>query len=288
MTTMEAPRTSRPAMPSARGITVRIDEIEIPATARPYNASAVVELSNSIAAIGLQSAPTLVERDGKYRLVAGRHRLEAMKILRHESVFARVVDFDDIAARLWTLSENLHRNELSALERSEAIAEYAQLWENRRRSSEYEHKGVQIAHPEAQPVQVAHPERRYEQRGDSLAARNLGVSRYDLRRAKVVAALADETKTEAETLGLADSQAALIAAAKKPTSPEQITVLREIAERGRVVQPTAPYLKNLENLSGGEFARWIKITTPKRSSASHFDARNGCGDPNRGIKGNAQ
>src|SRR5450631_4138606 len=163
MTTMEAPRTSRPAMPSARGITVRIDEIEIPATARPYNASAVVELSNSIAAIGLQSAPTLVERDGKYRLVAGRHRLEAMKILRHESVFARVVDFDDIAARLWTLSENLHRNELSALERSEAIAEYAQLWENRRRSSEYEHKGVQIAHPEAQPVQVAHPERRYEQ-----------------------------------------------------------------------------------------------------------------------------
>ena len=62
----------------ARGVTVRIDAIEIPSTTRPYNATAVVDLSRSIAAIGLQSAPTVVEREGRFVLIAGRHRIEAL------------------------------------------------------------------------------------------------------------------------------------------------------------------------------------------------------------------
>ena len=74
----------------------------------------------SIAAIGLQSAPTVVERDGRYLLVAGRHRLEALKLLGVESVLVRVVDFDDVEARMWTIRENLHRAELTVLQRSRA------------------------------------------------------------------------------------------------------------------------------------------------------------------------
>jgi uncharacterized ParB-like nuclease family protein len=271
MTTMEAPRTSRPAMPSARGITVRIDEIEIPATARPYNASAVVDLSNSIAAIGLQSAPTLVERDGKFRLVAGRHRLEAMKVLGHENIFARVVNFDDIEARLWSISENLHRAELTVVQRSEQVAEFAELIKHRRppglvqaapdRTGEV---SAQLTHPEAKPVQVAHVSGgRGNEGGDSLAARKLGISREDVHRAQTVASLPEETKQAARDLGLDDNQSALLAAAKKPTGAAQIAELTSIAERGRVAPPTAPSLKNLENISGGELARWIKITTPR-------------------------
>ena len=97
----------------AKGVTLRLDAIEIPSTTRPYNASSVVDLKQSIAAIGLQSAPTVIERDGRYLLVAGRHRLEALKLLGVESVLVRVVDFDDVEARMWTISENLHRAELT-------------------------------------------------------------------------------------------------------------------------------------------------------------------------------
>src|ERR1700722_16007872 len=69
---------------SAKGLTLRLSQIEIPPAAPPYNATAVVELSRSIAAIGLQSAPTVIEREGRFILVAGRHRIEAQDASRRE------------------------------------------------------------------------------------------------------------------------------------------------------------------------------------------------------------
>lgn len=96
----------QPVSRQAKGVSLRLNQIEIPAAARPYNANAVLDLSRSIAAIGLQSAPTVVERDGQFVLVAGRHRIEALKLLGIESVLVCVVDFDDVEARMWTISEN--------------------------------------------------------------------------------------------------------------------------------------------------------------------------------------
>ena len=115
--------SAAPMSAPARGVTVRLDAIEIPSTTRPYNATAVVELSRSIAAIGLQSAPTVIERGRGYLLVAGRHRIEALKLLGRETVFARLADMDDLQARIWTISEKLHRAELPALQRAEQMAE---------------------------------------------------------------------------------------------------------------------------------------------------------------------
>jgi ParB-like chromosome segregation protein Spo0J len=107
-----APITT-PISRSAKGLTLRLSQIEIPPTARPYNATAVAELSRSIAAIGLQSAPTVIERDGRFVLVAGRHRVEALKLLGVPTVLVRCVDFDDVEARMWTISENCDRQTTS-------------------------------------------------------------------------------------------------------------------------------------------------------------------------------
>ncbi len=52
-------------------------------------------LKASIQAIGLQTPLTVVERDGRYVLVAGRHRLEALRLLKAERVPVRIVAFDD-------------------------------------------------------------------------------------------------------------------------------------------------------------------------------------------------
>jgi ParB-like chromosome segregation protein Spo0J len=117
---------------AVRGMTLRLDDIEIPSSVRPYNATAVVELSKSIAATGLQSAPTAIERGGRYILVAGRHRIEALRLLKHESVLVRVVDFDDLEAKLWTIAENLHRAELTVAQQSEQVAEYPELAKQKR------------------------------------------------------------------------------------------------------------------------------------------------------------
>jgi len=206
-----------------KGVELRIDEIEIPETSRPCNATAVVDLKRSIEQIGLQSAPTVVERDGRYVLVAGRHRLEALKLLHRETVRVRVVDLDDLEARLWTISENLHRAELTASQRAEQIVEWVKLTEEKR-----EAQGAQIAQ------KVGRPES-----GNSLAARELGISRDDVRRAQTIAALPEETKEAARDAGLDDNQSALLRAAKEQTPEAQIEVLRGIKERGRVLPPTS-------------------------------------------------
>jgi pyruvate/2-oxoglutarate dehydrogenase complex dihydrolipoamide acyltransferase (E2) component len=99
--------------------------------------------------------------------------------------------------------------------------------------------------------------------GDRLAARDLGITRQEIRRAQTIAALPDETKAAAHERGLDDNQSALMAAAKERTTEAQVAVLEDVAERGRVAAtPSVRPLRDLMNISAGELARWIKITTP--------------------------
>jgi hypothetical protein len=163
------------------------------------------------------------------------------------------VDFDDLEAKLWTIAENLHRAELTVAERAAQITEYARLSQDKRDAAVL----VQLA---------PKPEGGRPEGGARLAARDLGLSREEIRRAQTIAALPEETKDAARELGYDDNQSALLAAAKAPTPERQISVLQEIAQRGSVIPvPTRP-LRNLEGISGGELARWIKITTPNDRS----------------------
>jgi ParB-like chromosome segregation protein Spo0J len=246
-----------PVTRAARGLTLRLADIEIPSTTRPYNAAAVVDLKRSIEAIGLQSAPTVIERDGRYVLVVGRHRLEAVRLLGIESVLVRLVDMDDIEARMWTISENVHRAELPALQRAEQMAEFVELSKQKRSADQ----SAQVAPIENKRADGCghRPES-----GDRLAARELGIPRDEVRRAQAIAALPQETKEAARAKGLEDNQAALLQAARAEEPQEQIEVLETIAARGRVAD--AKPLRNLENIAAGELARWIKQTTPNDRS----------------------
>jgi hypothetical protein len=279
------------------------DQIDLPADGRPTNAEKVGELVKSIRLLGLQSTPIVVERNGRFTLVTGRHRLEALRVIGEERVPVRVVDFDDVEARMWTISENLHRNELTALQRADQIAEWVKLSgeksghagpveaqvaqkpqvgldaQPKRKRAPAKSKseeaavlklylealGVGKMPAEAKPeaVQVAHPEKRYEQRGDSLASRDLGLSRDEVRRARAIAALPGEVKARAADLGLADNQSALLEAARAPTRAAQISTLEQRADRAAAPLPPRPAsLRNLENIAASELARWIKQTTP--------------------------
>jgi ParB-like chromosome segregation protein Spo0J len=190
-----------------------------------------------------------VSKDGRFALVAGRHRLEAFRVLGEERIPATVLELSDVDARLWEIAENLHRVELSITQRMEQVAEYARLVEEKREAE--------------QAAQLAHPDPRYEKRGDSAAARDLGISRDEVRRARAIASLPEETKQAAREAGLDDNQSALLKAAKAETPVKQIEVLNEIAERGSVAaKQRARPLHNLIGISGGELARWVKITTP--------------------------
>jgi len=100
--------------------------------------------------------------------------------------------------------------------------------------------------------------------GDSFAARELGITREEVRRAETIASLPNEVKAKAADLGLDDNQSALLTAAKAPTPQAQVEALERRADRApaRPAEPAAKPLRDLEYLAAGELAKWIKQTTP--------------------------
>jgi ParB-like chromosome segregation protein Spo0J len=235
----------------------------------------VAEIAQSIRAIGLQTPLTCVIRDGQHVLVAGRNRLEALRNIGAEQAPVRIVDFDDVEAQLWRLSENLHRAELTKLEYDQQVVKYAELLKAKQAAEtvaplqpppkEIPAEGVsrQVdAKPPHQNV-ARRPEGGYRQ-----AARDLNIPEVAVRRAYQTASLSREAQKAAIETGLDDNRTALLEAAKECTPEAQTATIRSIAERRAspdeppTQAPPPRPLKNLENISGGELARWIKITTP--------------------------
>ena len=107
----------------------------------PMAGAHIMRPTSSIKTVGLLQPITVSdgEVDGKvtggrgrrhYRLIFGRHRLEAYRAIGHATIPARVVWFvDDVDRRLRTIAENLHRSELTVDERAAQVAEWIRLTE---------------------------------------------------------------------------------------------------------------------------------------------------------------
>jgi ParB-like chromosome segregation protein Spo0J len=265
----------------AKHVFLPIDEIDLTHTIRPYNAAIVAELAQSVRAIGLQTPLTCIVRDGQHVLVAGRNRLEALRVIGCEQAPVRVVDFDDADAELWRLSENLHRAELTKLEYDRQVIRYAELLKAKRAGEtvapiqpppkEIPAEGVSRQIDAKPPYQNVggRPEGGHRQ-----AARELNIPEATVRRAYQTASLSPEAQEAAVKTGLDDNRSALLEAAKERTPEAQTATIRRLAEQrtapaepstreiAAAPQHTAKPLRDLVGVSGWELARWIKFTTP--------------------------
>jgi hypothetical protein len=256
---------------------VAIDEIDLTHMIRPYNATVVNELAQSIRAIGLQTPLTCIVRDGQHVLVSGRNRLEALRVIGCEQAPVRLVAFDDLDAELWRLSENLHRAELTKLEYDRQIVRYAELLRARQAGESVTPLTPQEQYqPEVDKVRqvAAVSGGRGNTGGYREAAREMNIPERTVRRAYQTASLSPEAQETAVQTGLDDNRSALLEAAKVNNSKAQAAIIRDIAERKTLAakpstseiaaepQRTARPLRDLVGISGGELARWIKITTP--------------------------
>lgn len=187
-----------------------IDEIEIGDRRREINQAAVKRLADSIKEIGLRHPITVRQKGDKYLLIAGAHRIEAHKRLGRDYVPACIVKMNGDEARLWEIAENLHRADLSKLERDEQIAEWIKITERINASQLAAHRK-----PGQQPG------------GINAASRELGIDATDAHRAVRVAALSDEAKDAARETGLDNNRSALLDAASKPTVAEQVAVIHQ-------------------------------------------------------------
>lgn len=106
---------------------MKIADIEVPANRkRSLKEKTVVFLMDSIQKIGLLNAVTISRG---CVLISGLHRLEACKRLGWTEIDARFVDMDELQQELAEIDENLVRNELTVLERSEHLARRKEIYE---------------------------------------------------------------------------------------------------------------------------------------------------------------
>jgi ParB-like chromosome segregation protein Spo0J len=110
---------------------IELSRITVPPNRlRELRPETVDVLAESIGRQGLlQPIRVQVTKDG-YRLIAGRHRLEAVRKLGHATIFAGVVkELDADQAQLAEIDENLIRAELSPAERAAHVAARKAVYE---------------------------------------------------------------------------------------------------------------------------------------------------------------
>ncbi len=201
------------------------DLIIIEKNHRPLNQEKLAVIKDSIMKIG-QKTPIFV-RMGKTGLVVvtGRHRLEALRQLGSDSIECIVLNGGQMEARLWRIAENLHRANLTKLQRAEQVTEWRRLIKQERRVG-------QVAQPGG---------RQPEDKGISRAAEQLGTTRDDIRRSEAIAGIAPQAKKAAAAAGMADNQSALLKIAKESKSAQQVQKVRELETRtGKKWPPLSP------------------------------------------------
>jgi hypothetical protein len=189
-----------------------VNTIVIGKRLRAVDQENINNLAASMATIGLRTPITVVVGGEDVRLVSGLHRLQAAKKLGWTSIdaFEVMVETDDTTIRLWEISENLHRVDLTVQERAEHIAEWVRLTGDK--------QGAQVAPPGGKQP---------HSKGIKAAVRDLGIDRTDAQRSMKIASIAPEAKEAARAAGLDDNQAALLEVARAPAA-EQVQKVEEI------------------------------------------------------------
>lgn len=209
---------------------------------RAINDGAVSILVESLSRIGLRvpisvrlAADVPDDETGEilgqaYVLIAGSHRLEAARRLGWSTIEAFVGDVDEVEAELWEIAENLHRAELTALERDAQVKRWAELAAVRVSDNLSETDRAKGGRPG-----IA-----------AKAAKALGISERDVQRAMKVAALSPEAKAVAKEIGLDDNRSALLEAAKGKTPEAQVVALRTRASISASDYPKDDHERSVE------------------------------------------
>lgn len=215
-------------------IKVPVKSVIVPDTRGECDPWVISKLAESMSVIGLKTPVTIrmVERvtgpaDGTdtitdHFLIAGAHRLEAARCLGWSEIDCFVLEGDEVEARLWEIAENLHRRELNVLQRSQLIANWVEI--ANQRSGQVVHK-PNGGRPEGGIAQAA--------RTLPVPGKTEGGRRKNIERSMKIAEISPEAKQAAKSAGLADNQSALLKIAAEPIAEAQAAKVAELAGRKR-------------------------------------------------------
>lgn len=240
---------------------IAIEDIKVENRLRVADPAEVQRMAESIEQIGLQT-PITVRRtaDDDIVLVSGLHRLQAVRALGWDKMQCRIAPIDEQTARLWEISENLHRAELSKLERDEQIVEWMRLTSEQLspQGNEKLAEAREVQSAQSEPFESKRKDGRGHRKesGTRAAARGLGIDRNEAQRAmkrvkriapdirneiRAIPAIADKS-VELDALARAtpDQQSAAVAAVKMGMAKNAREALAQTAPTPR--EPELPLL----------------------------------------------
>jgi ParB-like chromosome segregation protein Spo0J len=220
-----------------------IDDIQIPDRFRAFDPSRAAALAESVKLLGVRTPisiriePEMI-LDGEAVidvpiLVAGRHRLEAAKIVGMKDIDVIILHGStEDECRLWEIAESLHRAELSVQERADHVAEWIRLTDSK----------LQLG--QDVPIESKRSDGRGHRHEGGIAAASLelGINEKEAQRSIKIASISEEAKQAADEAGL-DTQKARLAIASQPLEKqlEKVADLkreRDAAESRRRNQQT--------------------------------------------------
>jgi predicted DNA-binding protein (UPF0251 family) len=246
---------------------MNFSEIEIGPRKRPVSQAHVSRLIASIKEIGLQTPITLARdtnEDGQgFVLVAGAHRLEALRQMGEDGCYCFILSEDHDTAELWEIDENFARQELTDAQRADHHVRREEILVRRGEVSAPGQGGNRRSNDNLSLGSYA------SQAADSLGVNRRTVER-DLKRGKNIApdVLADVAGTDLDK-GVVLDQLASTPRGEQRAKLAEITLRREEAERIRkdaeaVNRDTDRVIQMTEAES---FAEWLL----SRTDASEVD-----------------
>ena len=205
---------------------ISIEDVLISEDHRPLDLEAVAVIAASMKMIGQQTAIRVRAapgQDGKAILVGGWRRIEAAKSLGWGTIRAEFIDGDEVLAELCEIADDLHRSDLTALEKAEKLAKWVRLTTEREPISRQKVAKFGPGRPEGV---IARAARELPIKGKTLQAR-----RKRLERSIKIDAMSADAKAAAIEAGLDTSPSALHEISKEQTTEAQLEKIAEIVKR---------------------------------------------------------
>ncbi len=215
---------------------IQLDRISDTDRLRPLDEAWVAALAESIRDHGLEQPivvrPTPLSETGAYALVAGGHRLAAVRLLGETEIKAEVRDLSDDEARLVEIDENLMRRELDPLDRAVFLAE---------RKVVYERMYPESAHGKAKKPKRNQPDGKVANiatfaRFSADAAKSTGLSERSVQLAcRIYSELGSEAIAQLRGTPIAGNQSQLLLLARMSADERRRAIEAAVAVKAATV-----------------------------------------------------
>lgn len=221
-------------------IRISPDEVKVKAGRRSLNEEKVKSLAQSIEEVGLLNPITI---DLEYNLIAGAHRLEAVKRLGRASIECNQVDLKGLQAELAEIDENLVRHNLNHIDEADQLLRRKEIYEELHPETRKGFAGAKARWENAtETVSVATDEKSFSED----TAQKLGVAPRTVEmKVQIAKNLSPEVKAVVKESGISEKNAIKLARIKdedKQKEAAQMLATKKIRTVDEYHAQTEPFV----------------------------------------------